>query len=180
MRDASFRKLLIEEVIVRRPSVELGPEGVPYTPTYADVADSVRVRVMPASAVSEDDLLGRLEEATHVLYVEPFDLRENDRIVVRPAATALTEDVQQGATTLPVKSVGGMLEGAQVEIGVGSVRELRTIVGVGCGELEVAPELQEAHEQDEPVSMVRKYDVLTVSDEAGTGHHLRAVLREIK
>jgi len=180
MRDANLRELLIEEVTVRRPSVELGPEGVPHTPIYEDVTDNVRVRVMRASAASKDGLLGRLDDATHVLYAEPLDLRANDRIVLRPAATTLTEGVEQGDTTLPVASVSGMLEDAEVEIGTGSGREARTLVGIGPAELLVAPELDASHEVGEAVSVVRKYDVLTVSDEAGTGHHLRAVLREIK
>jgi len=180
MGDANFQGLLADEVLIRRPAVELDVEGAPQTPTYEQVADGVRARVMPGSAASEDDLLGRLDEATHVLYTQSLDLRTNDRIVVRPVTTELTEDVETGETILPVASTVGMWDSAQVEIGSEADREVRTIIEVRVGELVIASGLDAAHEKGEPVSMVRYYDVLVIQNEAGAGHHLRAALRETK
>jgi len=180
MRDASFEDMLTEEVLIRRSTVALDVDGAPQTPTYEELADVVPARLMPASASSDDDLLGRLDEATHVLYVQPFDLRPNDRVVARRSTTELTDDIEQGETLLPVASTAGMWDGAQVEIGSGGTRELRTIVEVRADELVVAPALDAAHGEGEAVSRVRRFDVLAIQDEAGAGHHLRAALREVK
>jgi len=180
MGDANFKDLLIEEIVVERPVVELDAEGMPQTPRYEKVAGEVAGRVMPFSAVSEDGLLGRLDDATHVLYVEPLDLRPNDRVVSCPISTSLAADVAQGDATLPVASVAGITDGMQVEVGAEGSAEVRTVIEVGVNEILIAPELVSPHAEGEPVSVVRRYDVLVIRDEAGAGHHLRAILKEIK
>ncbi len=179
MTDAIFRELLTEMATLARPRVELDAEGGPRTPTYDEVATGVAVRIAPAATASEDDLLGRTEEVTHVAYLEPIDLRPSDRLVTHPVATTLAEDVEAGAMTLPVASVAGFLDGQSVEIGSGGGVEERVVVTVGSDELSVADGLDAGHGEGAPVRVVRRFEVIAVEDEAGMGHHLRAAVREL-
>ncbi len=132
MGDGVFRELLTATATVERPVVELDGDGAPRTPRYEEVVAGVAVRLAPARTVSEDDLLGRTEEVTLIAYLEPMDLRPGDRLVTRPVATVLSEDVAAGATE-PAEG--------------------------------------------EAVRVVRRHEVIEVVDEAGAGHHLRAVVR---
>jgi hypothetical protein len=177
MTDQVFRNLLIHRVEVGRPRVELDFDGSPETPTFDTVAAALPCRLTPARNVSEDDLLGRAEEATHVLYAEPTDLRAGDRIRLRPVNTTLAEDAGAGETVLMVQTPDELNVGIEVEIGSGQSTEERTITNVGTEEIEVAPALDQDHQTGEPVSVVRQYHVLTVQDEAGAGHHVKAALR---
>jgi hypothetical protein len=177
MTDQVFRNLLIHRVEVGRPRVELDIDGSPATPVFDTVAAALHCRLTPATNVSEDDLLGRAEKATHVLYAESTDLRAGDRIRLRPVNTSLAEDASAGETILVVQSADELNAGTEVEIGSGETTEERTITNVGIEEIEVAPPLDQDHQTGEPVSVVRQYHVLTVQDEAGAGHHVKAALR---
>lgn len=177
MTDQVFRNLLIHRAEIGRPRVELDIDGSPATPVFDTVAAALHCRLTPARNVSEDDLLGRAEEATHVLYAEPTDLRANDRVSLRPVTTALTQDASAGQTLLAVETTDELNVGIEVEIGSGGTTEEHTITNVGIDEIEVAPPLDQDHQAGEPVSVVRRYHVLTVQDEAGAGHHVKAALR---
>ncbi|MGD9495694.1 MAG: hypothetical protein AB7Y46_05225 [Armatimonadota bacterium] len=175
MGDAVFRELLSETAAIMRPRVTVDGEGVPATPRYEQVSAAVPARIMPRSTASEDDLLGRMEDITHLAFLEPADLRPSDRLVTRPVATALAEDVWAGASVLPVASSEGFRDGQSVEVG----EEERIVTAVAAGALTVAPALAEAHEAGEAVRVLRRFEVIEVVDEAGAGHHLRAVVREL-
>ncbi len=177
MTDLAFQSLLIHRVEIGRPRVELDIDGSPVTPVFDVVTALLPCRLAPARNVSDDDLLGRGEEATHVLYAEPVDLRAGDRVCLRPVTTALTEDVSASGTSIAVHSADGFSTGSEVEIGSGEETEERAVVDAAPGEIEVAPALDQDHEAGEPVSVVRRYHVLTVQDEAGAGHHVKAALR---
>ncbi len=177
MADQTFGNLLIHQVEIGRPRVELDIDGSPATPVFDVVEPALPCRLAPARNTSEDNLLGRAEEATHVLYAEPADLRAGDRVCLRPVTTTLTEDASAGGTTIAVQSAEGLSTSSEVEIGSGEETEERAVVDAGPSEIEVAPALDQDHEAGEPVSVVRRYHVLTVQDEAGAGHHVKAVLR---
>lgn len=177
MSDQAFANLLIHRVEIGRPKIELDFDLAPETPTFEIVAAALPCRIAPAKNVSQDDLLGRTEQATHVLYAEPTDLRAKDRVSLRPVSTALTEDAGVGETILTVQSADGFNTGIEVEIGSGETTEERTITSIDTDEIEVAPALDHDQQAGEPVSVVEQYLVLSVQDEAGAGHHVKAVLR---
>lgn len=177
MADGVFRELLTETAMVERPVVELDGEGAPRTPRYEELAAGVGVRLAPARTVSEDGLLGRTEDVAQVAYLEPMDLRPADRLVTRPVATALSADVEAGATELPVADTIGLLEGQSVEVGAGDVLEEHVVAQVSVGTVTLARGLAQEHLEGEPVRVVRRYEVIEIADEAGAGHHLRAVVR---
>lgn len=177
MGDGVFRELLTATATVERPVVELDGDGAPRTPRYEEVVAGVAVRLAPARTVSEDDLLGRAEEVTLIAYLEPMDLRPGDRLVTRPVATVLSEDVAAGATEPAVADTTGLLEGQRVEVGAGTGREEHVIAVVGAGTVTLAEGLAREHAEGETVRVVRRHEVIEVADEVGAGHHLRAVVR---
>ena len=177
MTDQVFRNLLIHRAEIGRPRVELDFDGSPVTPAFDEVEAALPCRLAAVKNVSEDDLLGRAEEATHVLYAEPTDLRAGDRIRLRPVNTTLVEDAGTGETLLAIDSTDELKVGIEVEIGSGQSTEEHTITNVGTEEIQVAPPLDQDHQTGEPVSIVRQYHVLTVQDEAGARHHVKAALR---
>lgn len=177
MSDGIFHELLTETATVERPVVELDGDRAPRTPRYEELAAGVAVRLAPARTVSEDGLLGRSEDLTQVAYLEPMDLRPADRLVTRPVATVLSADVAAGATELPVADTAGVLEGQSVEVGAGNAVEEHVVAQVGSGVVTLAKGLAREHEEGEAVRVVRRYEVIEVADEAGAGHHLRAVVR---
>jgi hypothetical protein len=175
MADATFEALLTEIAQIARPVVLLDADGGPATPIYEPTGESVRVRIAPARAGSRDGLLGRTEEATHVIYAAPADLRVADRLIVRPVVTSLSADVEAGASVLPVTATEGLRDGQRVEIG----GEELTVAAVGAGEIRVTPAVTSDYEAGEALSVVVRYEVLGVADEAGAGHHLRLGATEI-
>jgi len=179
MRDEVFGALLVHELELRRPRVELDADGAPGTPLFDTVASEVRCRLTPARAASEDGLLGRCGEATHVVYLEPMDLRVADRMVLRPVQTVLAGDAPAGAQELEVESGSGLVVGAAIEVGSGQGAEGNAIAAVTETTIGLKSALEGDHQAGEAVSLVRQYEVLAVADEAGMGHHLRAVVREL-
>jgi len=179
MGDAIFRELLTETATVERPTVELDGDRAPRTPRYEELAVGVAVRLTPARTVSEDGLLGRSEDVTQVAYLEPMDLRPADRLVTRPVATVLSEDVEAGTTVLPVADTTGLLQGQSVEVGAGDALEEHVAAAVGAGTVTLAAGLANEHGEGESVRVVQRYGVIEVADEAGAGHHLRAVVRAL-
>ncbi len=167
--DSVFADLMTGTAEVARPTVELDGDGGPKTPTYDMTGQSVRVRVTPARSTSEDDLLGRMKDTTHVIYAEPADIRMGDRLVTRPVTTVLTEDVVAGDSVLRVRSTTGMRDGQTVVIG----GEEKTVLSVGAETLTVTPVMAGDRDEGEAVSVVVRYEVLGVEDAAGMGHHLR-------
>jgi len=172
--DRTFAGLLTATAEVMRPTVELDAEGGPKTPVYEKTGQSVRVRITPARSSSEDDLLGRTEDVTHVVYAEPADIRVADRLVTRPVTTALNEDVDAGATVLPVTSTAGIRDGQTVEIG----GDEATVLEVETDALTVAPGVSVAYDEGEDVCVVERYQVQGVEDAAGMGHHLRVTVAD--
>ena len=177
MTDQVFNSLLIHRAEIGRPKVELDFDGSPGTPTFSTVVTQLPCRIAPAKNVSDDDLLGRSEETTHVLYANPTDIRANDRVSLRLVKASLAEDASAGESILIVQTTNELNTGIKVEIGSGLTTEERTITSVTTDEIEVAPPLNQDHPTGEPVSVVQKYHVLTVEDEAGAGHHVKAALR---
>lgn len=167
--DATFSRLLTATAEITRPDVELDADGGPKTPAYHATGESARVRITPARAGSEDGLLGRTEEVTHVIYAPPADIRMGDRLVTRPVTTVLTADVEAGETELPVARTAGIRDGQSVQIGA----EEPTVMSVTAEAIVVTPGVASAHEEGEAVSVVERYEVLGVEDAAGMGHHLR-------
>jgi len=179
MADTTFHELLIHEAEVQRPSVELDADGAPKTPVYVTQAASANCRLAPASAVSSDDLLGRDEDATHVVYMQPMDLRAGDRLCLRPVRTELTEDAEAGDTVLAVGDTAGLWVGLEIEIGPADEAEVAEVVSAAGVALTVTPALAADHDAGQPVCHIRRYEVLTVEDEAGAGHHLKAVVKQL-
>ena len=175
MADATFEALMTESAQIARPVVLLDADGGPATPIYEPTGESVRVRIAPARAGSRDGLLGRTEEATHVIYATPEDVRVADLLIVRPMVTSLSADVDAGVSVLPVTATEGLLDGQRVEIG----DEELTVAAVGAGEIHVTPALAGEYEAGEALTLVVRYEVLGVADEAGVGHHLRLSATEI-
>jgi hypothetical protein len=172
--DATFEDLMTGMAQVARPTVELDGDGGPKTPVYESTGESVRVRIVPAHASSEDGLLGRVEDVTHVIYAMPADIRVADRLVTHPVATKLSEDVEAMATELPVVSTNGFQDGQRVLIG----GEELTVTGVGAEALTITPILAQGYDEGEAVTVAIEYEVLGVEDAAGMGHHLRITARE--
>ncbi len=177
--DAAFERLLTDEATITRPQVELDGEGGPKTPRYEDTGTTVRVRIVAAGTASEDDLLGRTEDVTHLVYAEVADVRPSDRLVTRPGATTLSEDAGAGATVLAVACTSGFLDGQRIEVGAGDCADEVTVVSVGEGELTVSPGLAEGHVEGEAVCVLQRYEVMAVEDEAGAAHHLRMAVRRV-
>lgn len=177
MGDEVFRELLTETGSVERPQVALSFDGVPRTPEYEELVAEVALHLAPARTVSADDLLGRTEDVTQIAYLEPMDLRPADRLVIRPVTTGLSADVAAGATELPVADATGLIEGERVEVGADASLEEHVITGVSGNTVTLADEVTHAHQAGEPVRVMRRYEVMEVADEAGAGHHLRAVVR---
>ncbi|MFP4250394.1 MAG: hypothetical protein ACLFU7_12090 [Armatimonadota bacterium] len=167
--DATFEDLLTATATIARPRVELDADGGPTTPVYEPTGESARVRITPARSASRDGLLGRVEDVTHVIYTEPADIRLGDRLVTGRVAAALSEDVEPGATVLPVRSSGEIRDGERVEVGA----EERLVVAVTEESVTVASALAEGYEEGEAVRVVVRYEVLGVEDAGGMGHHMR-------
>ncbi len=179
MGDTIFRELLTEVATIARPRVALDGEGVPKTPVYEAVEDGVAVRVGRARTASDDDLLGRDEDVTRVAYLEMTDLRPSDRLTIRTAEALLIADAEVGETVLSVSGTEGFVEGACVVIGANGYAE-EQIVASASGQVLVLMEgLASEHEAGEAVAVARRFEVIAVEDEAGEGHHLRAVVREL-
>ena len=179
MSDKVFRGLLIHEAEILRPTVELDPDGVPKTPTFQTLVPAAACRLTPARAVSSDELLGRTGDASHVLYLEPMDVRVADRITIRPVRTSLSEDAPQGSTELKVTESTGLAAGNKIEVGCGDAAEVHMIASVSGKTIILREQLEQEHLSGEAVSMPRHYEVLGVTDEGGAGHHLRAVVKEL-
>ena len=175
MGDAAFNELLTETAEIERAVVELDSEGGPKRPTYERIGEMVRVRIADLRDVSEKGLLGRIEDVTHVIYARIAEVRVSDRLMTRTQMTALAEDVEAGATLLPVESPDGFREAQCVEIGT----EQMTVRSVGDGTLTVTPVTELAYEAGEKVHLIERYAVLAVRDAAGAGHHLRIVAKRL-
>lgn len=169
MADATFEALMTLTAEIARPRVDLDDDGGPKTPVFEATGESVRVRITPARSGSEDALLGRIEDADHVIYAMPADVRMGDRLVVRPVATALSECVDGGATELPVVSTDGIRDGQRIEIGDDEL----TVTGVDAARVSVTPGVEAAHEEGEAVRVVVRYGVMGVEEAVGVRHHLR-------
>jgi predicted RecA/RadA family phage recombinase len=172
--DATLEDLLTATAMIARPRVELDADGGPRTPVYEATGESARVRITPARSASRDGLLGRVEDVTHVIYTEPADIRMGDRLVTRPRAAALSEDVEAGVTVLPVDATEEIRDGETVEIGA----EERLVVAVTEESVTVASALAGGYEEGEAVRVVVRYEVLGVEDAGGMGHHLRLTAAE--
>lgn len=179
MGDVIFEDLLVSEAELRRPVVKLAEDGVPETPVYEPEGSVLQVRITPAASGSEDDLLGRVENATEVCYVLPGDVRVADRLVVHAGQTALAEDTEAGTTVLVVGDTSELRDGQQVEIGGAEVEEV-TIVSVAADSITVSPALSAEHAAGDRVTVLERHEVLAVEDAAGAGHHLRLALRAVR
>ncbi|MHB8996915.1 MAG: hypothetical protein ACYC63_16855 [Armatimonadota bacterium] len=69
MRDANLGAMLRDEVWVERPEVTV-VEGNPTTPRYVREAAARRGLVQPLTGKLAAELIGKLPESTHVVYLE--------------------------------------------------------------------------------------------------------------
>lgn len=176
MMEAAFSGLLTQRAEIERPLVELDSEGGPQTPRYESLGMSVRVRIADARTASNRGLLGRREDTTHVIYSEMAELRNGDQLVTRPVQGELAEDLEAGATWLPMISTEGFLDGQRVELG----GQEFTVLAVEQERLKVTPATGTAHEAGEQVRVIERYLAMVVEDAAGMGHHLRIEAKSLQ
>ncbi len=180
MTDGCFVALLRDVVCVRKPRVVLSSTGSPQTPVYALEAEDVPCCLQPAGSKTRDTLIGEIEGATHVAYLEPLDVSVGDLVVERVLADVLTEPVSAGDVSLAVAVPEGFSRGDRLEIGDGVDSELGMAGTVSEDGIALCEPLTAGHDEDEGVYSVAAYEVVGVRDEAGCGHHLRADLKLLR
>jgi len=93
-------------------------------------------------------------------------------------STVLTEAALPGTDTLTVAATAGFAGGILAHLLGASGWEETAIAAVGDEEtLELVEPLIGGFAEDDVVQAVVSYEVLGVIEEAGAGHHLKAVLR---
>jgi len=114
------------------------------------------------------------------------DIQVGDLLVWKVSEAYLTEDVQAGATEVPISDAALFEAGQLVEIGAGATREQATVAeggyplqGSGCDALILTTELQHDHAEQEAAVLVRRFQVLYVRSWPGIDHHLELALNEI-
>ena len=179
MRDPGFAALLRDVVSVWRPEVSVSWEGDPRTPVYALVASGVPCALQPVSDSTRETLLGDIERATHVAYLQPTDLRAGDWLAEEAAGDVLAAPAAQGGRAVTVAHTGRVARGDRLCVGADSGAELVLAGDANGVTASLATALRYAHAAGESVSVVVAYEVLGVRDEAGQGHHLRVDLRKL-
>lgn len=177
MEDPIFAALLHDIVSVRRPVVELSPAGSPQTPVYEFVVDEAPCALQPATSTAASTVIGSVERATHVAYLQLSGVCVGDLLVERIGADALSVACSAGDQTVTVSDGSAFAAGDRLEIGIGGSSELALASSVVGDEIMLFAPLRVGHEEGESVSRVVAYEVLGSCDEAGAGHHVRVGLR---
>jgi uncharacterized protein YqfB (UPF0267 family) len=106
-----------------------------------------------------------------------YDIQPGDAIVLKAAATALSDDIEAGMTEIPVVDASDFEAGEAVEIGDGEEREDATIVDVSAISVTVDEAVEVAHDEGETVTMVRRFEVVEVRSWPGLRHHVELMLK---
>ena len=179
MADQPFGSMLVHDLALKRPRVDVDSVGDPKTAEYEMVAEHVRGRVMPLSGADWVGVLGRYPEGTHRVFLEPIEARANYRVERCIRTTALAAEVAAGESVLALASATGLHVGDLVEVGAGEEASRATIIVLEGVIANIEPPLAASAAEGDPVRSLAVYDVLGVEDEAGAGHHLRLVAREV-
>lgn len=179
MRDECFAGLLDDSAHVLRPEVTLSGRGSPRHPVYQHVEGAVACAIQPVAGTLRETVVGRLEQATHVAYLGPRDVRAGDLLAECLAQGSLAEASEQGGGSITVAEGMRVQRGDRLVVGAGEEAELAVAVVVSGTTVELMTALARGHEAGDGVTKVTAYEVLGVRDEAGVGHHLRLSLREL-
>ncbi len=180
MTEAAFETLLCHRVRIKRPTVALDGVLSPADAEYvATTAGELEARVSPATAQAERGVLGQAAQATHFMYVAPTELGPNYRVEQVGLKTELASAAEAGATVVRVSDAGELRPGDLIELQDSGEAQQRVVVEVKAEELTIEPALAAALGAGSDVTQLRAYRVLTVEDEAGAGHHMRALLEEL-
>ena len=179
MRDECFAGLLDDIAHVLRPEVTLSARGSPRNAVYRQVEGEVACAIQPVAGTLRETVIGRLEQATHVAYMEPRDVRAGDLLAECLAQGSLAEAAEQGGGVITVAEGMRVRRGGRLVVGEGEEAELAVAVVVSGATVGLMTALERGHEAGDAVTKVTAYEVLAVRDEAGVGHHLRASLREL-
>ncbi len=178
MNDPIFEELLEHTVNLSRPQVEVESDLQVAVPTYDLLEAGVSARLRPIDGSIDRSVLGRFPRATAAAYLLPTNLQANDRLSQVVATTVLTEPASPGTDTLTVASTDGFTPGEFVhllgaagweEVGIAAVADEET--------LELVEPLTAGFAEEDTVEAVVSYEVLGAIDQAGAGHHLKAILR---
>ena len=178
MNDPIFAELLEDTVNLSRPQVEVEPDLQVAAPSYELLEAEAVARVRPIAVGLDRSWLGRFPRASAVAYLLLTDLQPNDRLGQVVTSTVLTEAALPGTDTLTVAATAGFAGGIFAHLLGASGWEETAIAAVGDEEtLELVEPLIGGFAEDDVVQAVVSYEVLGVVEEAGAGHHLKAVLR---
>jgi len=180
VQDTAFASLLEQPAALDRCIAQVGFEGGVAAPQYDRYAADIAAKIMPARDSRYQSILGEQTQVSHSGFVQTgCDIQVGDLLVWKVSEAYLTEDVQAGATQVPVHDAALFEVGQLVEIGVGATREQATIAEVSEGALILAAELQHDHAEQEAAVLVRRFEILYVRSWPGIDHHLELALNEI-
>lgn len=173
MGDTTFSVLLNKTVAIETARSDVGFEGEVQSPSFERIVENAPANLMPARSRRYNDIPGGYPQISHMGYLESgYDIEPGDAIVWKMIATNLAEATEVGATELVLADMSGFEAGGTVEIGEGDQREDRTIVDVDGVSIELDKALEKAHETDETVVMVRRFEVVEVRAWPGLDHHV--------
>lgn len=173
--DPQLQSLLTARVSVWRPMVELSPDMAPMAAAYERVRSGVACAVQPVPGGAEVALTGATARAGAVVYLATGMVSPGDRLALRRSGSVLAADATAGDGALELAEslqVDGELS---VVVGGGADAELVGVVGATEGGLELSAALRRGHLAGDAVELVELLEVQSAIDEAGLGHHVRAV-----
>ena len=195
MQDTAFASLLQQNAALDRCIADIGFEGGVAAPQYERYAAEIAAKIMPARDSRYQSILGEQTQVSHYGFVgvptpagsgSDCDIQVGDLLVWKVSEAYLTEDVQAGATEVPISDAALFEAGQLVEIGAGATSEQATVAeggyplqGSGCDALILTTELQHDHAEQEAAVLVRRFQVLYVRSWPGIDHHLELALNEI-
>jgi len=180
MQDTAFVSLLDKTAALDRCTTEVGFEKGVLAPEYARYTDDIVVSIMPAKASRYQSILGEQTDISHHGYLRSgYEIEIGDVLVWKVGGSTLAEDIEAGATQIPVDDVSQFAEGDVIEIGGGVKRECGTISDVTADSLILTEGLKNEHALSEPVVMVRRYEILHICSWPGLNHHTELALKEI-
>ena len=188
MQDTAFASLLQQNAALDRCIADIGFEGGVAAPQYERYAAEIAAKIMPARDSRYQSILGEQTQVSHYGFVgvptpagsgSDCDIQVGDLLVWKVSEAYLTEDVQAGATEVPISDAALFEAGQLVEIGAGATREQATVAEVSADALILTTELQHDHAEQEAAVLVRRFQVLYVRSWPGIDHHLELALNEI-
>jgi len=188
VQDTAFASLLEQQAALDRCIAQVGFEGGVAAPQYERYATEIAAKIMPARDSRYQSLLGEQAQVSHYGFLgvptpqssgSGCDIHVGDLLVWKVADTYLTEDVQAGATQVPIYDAALFEVGQLVEIGTDATREQATIAEVSGNTLILTAGLQHDHAEQEAVLLVRRFEILYVRSWPGIDHHLELALNEI-